>query len=305
MATIVLYHGNCVDGFSSAAIAWSRLGGKKGELAVEYIPYKYGDKVNVEYYRGKSVYILDVALNEQLPASKMLEIAKLSNRFVWLDHHDTSIKGWVESTEDLEFQQSIKEDGKKYIRLTKHESGAMQAWKFFHKGDKIPHWIKLVDDYDRWVFKFNEDTRYFNAGIRGKTEWTFEYFLSLSTRAEWIGLCKAGKILYDKHVIDVVNCVKSNAMPCKIVIGNKTFLGSAANSPSNLVSDVGQAMATENNTFGLCWRLDRKGKVVCGIRSIGKYNVTPIAEAFGGGGHLNAAGFSVKMSQLLEWIIND
>lgn len=304
MATIVLYHANCVDGTSSAAIAWSRLGGTKEDINIEYLPYKYGDKVNAGYYYGKDVYILDVALNEQLPAAKMLEIAKNANKFVWLDHHDDSLKNWQGSLEEDEFNRTLQNGVRKYIRLTKHESGAMISWKFFHKGDKIPHWVKLVDDYDRWVFKY-PDTRYFNSGIRGKVEWSFEFFLGLSTRAEWVGLCKAGKILYDKHVMDVINTTKSNAMPCKITVDGKVFFGSACNCPAELVSDVGNAMATENNTFGLCWRLDRKGRVVCGIRSINKYNVARIANFFGGGGHLNAAGFSVKMSQLLEWIIND
>ena len=176
--TLVVYHANCVDGFASAAIAWSKLGGERGGN-IEYLPYQYGDKVNPEYYRDKDVYLLDVNLNENLSPEKVLLIATICRKFVWLDHHKGSVDNWLGSEMEKSFETNFKDTlPKKYIRITPHESGAMIAWKYFHKLEKIPHWIKLVDDYDRWVFKFPE-TRYFNSGVRAKEKWEFKWFMGL------------------------------------------------------------------------------------------------------------------------------
>ena len=47
--------------------------------------------------------------------------------------------------------------------------------------------------------------------------------------------------------------------------------------------------------------MNRQGKVVASLRSIGDYDVSAIARQFGGGGHRNAASFEVGMSDLVSW----
>ena len=80
------------------------------------------------------------------------------------------------------------------------------------------------------------------------------------------------------------------------------FQGLAANCPPHLVSDVGHELANRSGTFGLLWSLDKDGRCNCSLRSNGNYDVSAIAKAFGGGGHKNAAGFEVPLSQLLTWL---
>ena len=77
--------------------------------------------------------------------------------------------------------------------------------------------------------------------------------------------------------------------------------GLAANCPSHLTSDVGHELANQSGTFGLLWRIDKDNTCICSLRSNGDYDVSAIAKAFGGGGHKNAAGFTIDIQTLLAW----
>ena len=49
--------------------------------------------------------------------------------------------------------------------------------------------------------------------------------------------------------------------------------------------------------------LHSDGTVKCSLRSQGKVDVAAMAEKFGGGGHLNAAGFRLPMEQFMHEIL--
>lgn len=78
--------------------------------------------------------------------------------------------------------------------------------------------------------------------------------------------------------------------------------GLAANAPAFLASDLGHELANRSGTFGLVWSMAADRMAHCSLRSNGDYDVSAIAKVFGGGGHRNAAGFSVEMGTLLGWL---
>ena len=78
--------------------------------------------------------------------------------------------------------------------------------------------------------------------------------------------------------------------------------GLSANCPPHLHSDVGHELANQSGTFGLCWFIDKENVCRCSLRSNGDYDVSTIAKAFGGGGHKNAAGFTIDIQTLLGWL---
>jgi nanoRNase/pAp phosphatase (c-di-AMP/oligoRNAs hydrolase) len=50
--------------------------------------------------------------------------------------------------------------------------------------------------------------------------------------------------------------------------------------------------------------MDAPGDMVsCSLRSNGSFDVSVIAKKYDGGGHKNAAGFQVKMLELLSWML--
>jgi nanoRNase/pAp phosphatase (c-di-AMP/oligoRNAs hydrolase) len=59
-------------------------------------------------------------------------------------------------------------------------------------------------------------------------------------------------------------------------------------------SEAGNVLARESGTFGATWFKDKDGNVRWSLRSIGDYDVSIIAKQFKGGGHKNAAGFTLK-----------
>lgn len=71
--------------------------------------------------------------------------------------------------------------------------------------------------------------------------------------------------------------------------------GFACNAPAKYASDLGHLLANASGTFGLCYfYAGDKREWFCSLRSVGHFDVSEIARKFGGGGHRNAAGFSVK-----------
>ncbi len=62
-------------------------------------------------------------------------------------------------------------------------------------------------------------------------------------------------------------------------------------------SDVGNILAEKSGTYGAFWQQLPNHEVKWSLRSKGDYDVSVIASKFGGGGHKNAASFTLKAPQ--------
>ena len=322
MNKIVFYHANCADGFGAAFAAWLKLGDE-----ATYVPVRYGQVNTVadmnsllaqngipEPDRGVEVFILDFSFPKEV-MQWMLERMVL---FVWLDHHKTAFEMWC----DEERQYCSHEDEYHAITLDNNKSGAYLSWEYFHPGTKVPMLIQHIDDYDRWQFKL-DGTKEFNKALRSYAPWSFEQWRTLywslgcdeNTRSRYPQFLAEGAAILRAHEQNVQAVVNGAVMTCNLYVnhgvidvpGGETydieeFQGLAANCPPHLVSDVGHELANRSGTFGLLWSLDKDGRCNCSLRSNGNYDVSAIAKAFGGGGHKNAAGFEVPLSQLLTWL---
>jgi hypothetical protein len=282
MNNLVIYHGNCPDGFGAALAAYLKLGDD-----CEYLPMHYSEKPNLEIFEGKDVYILDFSFDEY----STKQIIEKSNKFVWLDHHKTA----CETSLEMFGRPTFKVGQKMFVNIDMEHSGAILAWNYFIKKD-IPPLFNLIDDYDRWVFNYPE-TKAVNKGLWLEYPWDFIHWIS------WLEsyrpLLQNGEILLKDHDNKVDKLIKANAMPCKI-LGAPGWI---ANCPNFMASDVGHTLAKLDNTFGLTWNMNDERTIVCSLRSIEDYDVTKIAKQYGGGGHKNAAGFQTTLSELATWLI--
>ena len=293
MKPLVIYHANCVDGFAAAYAAWTKLGDD-----AEYLPCQYGkqrDEFDPILCEDRDVYILDFSF----PKKKLAEILTVCGKAVMLDHHKTVF-------EDLGVDPNQRyEDNVNPYRnfiLDPNKSGAILAWEYFHPDTPIPTLFKHVDDYDRWQFKL-DDTKEINKGIWSHAPWTFEQW------HDWIGffnsvddLQKLGEILLKQHNMNVKSIVEKAAMDCIITGCFDDIAGRMANCSPMFSSDVGHELANQSGTFGLTWTLDKRGQVLCSLRSNGDYDVSHIAKRYGGGGHKNAAGFTTTLDSLVSWM---
>jgi oligoribonuclease NrnB/cAMP/cGMP phosphodiesterase (DHH superfamily) len=81
---VVLYHGDCHDGFGSAFIAWLYFDGGRD---IQYIACHHGTEfVDYEKVTGKNVLMCDFAY----PLKELSKIIEVCNSFLVIDHHQTA-----------------------------------------------------------------------------------------------------------------------------------------------------------------------------------------------------------------------
>ena len=306
MKPLVIYHANCADGFGAAFAAWLKLSDE-----AEYVACQYGDDAPdgctmSHSLEGRDIYILDFSF----PRDQMDFFFKHAKRVVWLDHHKSAFEMW----EVKEGQRVWAETEGRHVKLHMDKSGAMLAWEYFHPGTEVPMFIRHIDDYDRWQFKL-EGTKAFNKALWSYQPWTFEQwqhewdstwgYSSADGLEGMPNFIREGNAILRAHEQNVQSVVKGAARRCHMVYTddlNRSKIGLAANCPPHLASDVGHELANRSGTYGLLWSIDKDNRCKCSLRSNGDYDVSAIAKAFGGGGHLNAAGMSVPIDILLSWI---
>ena len=298
MKPLVIYHANCTDGFGAAFAAWKHL----GDYA-EYLDAHYGeldDPATLETRFGsdiarRDVYILDFSLKR--PAMDWL--FDKAQRVVWLDHHKSAFEMWCGSSNAQRYHLGTWPSH--YIKLDNNKSGALLAWEYFHPGAMAPRVIQCIDDRDRWQWKLPNSAA-IHIALWNHKPWSFEQWDFLID--EYNDLCEQGEALLGYQEKQVEASV-AKAQPCAINPAPMTgagIPGLAVNTPTH-ISEVGNELAKKSGTYGLVWYFDgEKQRAFCSLRSIGDYDVSAIAKAFGGGGHRNAAGFQIDMQTLLEWM---
>lgn len=325
MKPLVIYHAHCTDGFGAAFAAWLKLGDN-----AEYLPMEYGVDL-LATYKGsliaREIYILDFSL----PKAVMDWLFGHAKRVIWLDHHKTAFEMWtgLYVKDGVHIEHDYDPGSMRpWVTLDDTKSGAMLAWEYFHPGTEVPMLIQHIDDRDRWQFKLG-GSRELHAAMNSLKPWTFSQWDLLfhvdGIRLE--ALKDEGSAILRAHSQHVQAALKQSRL-CQIVKPEKQrgrrveppwshrvsgpnhlgyfdeayVSGLAANAPAFLASDLGHELANKSGTFGLVWSMAGDGQIHCSLRSNGDYDVSAIAKVFGGGGHRNAAGFSVEMGTLLEWI---
>lgn len=263
--TLVIYHGNCADGFGAAYAAWKIFGTR-----AEYYPAKYQQEP--PDVTNKAVYILDFSYKKPV-MEQMLEKA---DYITIIDHHASAI-------EDL---QSL-EHSRFYKVLYNTNSGAHLAWKYFH-GTNPPDLIKHIEDRDLWKFEFAK-TRDIQTALFS-LDWTFEL---------WDEIVKGGQERLDELAIEGVALNRKHFKDLKILIeiGTRTmdiagYEVPVASMPPMMTSDAGHIMA-KDQPFAACY-YDTPHYRNFSLRSEANgLDVSKIAAIYGGGGHPRASGFKV------------
>lgn len=299
---LIVYHEHCTDGFTSAWIVNSwvkrRLMADVELLACSYTSEDYDTlektvaKMPVNFY--KYIYIVDFSV----PMFTLESIAKRSLGVVVLDHHKTAFEKYgynMEMFTETSKLEVVPIDNVR-IHLDNSKSGASLCWEYFNGAESyVPHLVSIVEDHDLWQFKYME-TKPIIAFLKDAIP-TFKMW---STIDRWIAddsgsyraLLRAGNILLSDHR-ERVNSVSAWTTPVTMCGLEGVF----AICPGELVSDVGNVLATEHGTFALmCTRHPDEELVKFSLRAnaASGVDVSEIAKAYGGGGHKFAAGFTLN-----------
>jgi len=257
---LVLYHANCMDGFSAAWAVWKKF----GDADTEYLPAKYGDAP--PDVTDRDVVIVDFSYKRDV----MLTLNRAANQLLCLDHHKTA----EADLKDLPF-----------ARFDMERSGAGMAWDHFHTVQR-PWLIDYVEDRDLWRFML-EDSKEVNALVNTVARESFDVWdkLSRMDRDEAAQKGSGALAFLDSYVHEMLSQARTLSF-CgyEVPVVNAPYVG---------ISELVSALA-EGVPFAVGWFQRADGMYQYSLRSRGDFDVTEIAKRFGGGGHKQAAGFVSK-----------
>lgn len=280
MRPLVIYHGNCADGFSAAWCFWRKYG-----TGADYVAGVYQqDPPDVT---GRDVFLVDFSYKRAV----VEQMLKAANSVCLIDHHKTAI----EDLQPLFMQDSWTGEPKQLAHFTDlNRSGATLAWDYLFPGEDRPLLLGHVEDRDLWRFKL-PGTREIQAFVFSH-EYSFELWdkLMSADQVELLKMTAAGAAIERKHHKDVAELVAV----CKrrMVIGGHDV--PVASLPYTLVSDAAHLMA-HGEQFAACYWDTADGRVF-GLRAADDgADVSEVAKQYGGGGHAKAAGFKVPRGHSL------
>jgi len=271
MSFLCIYHANCADGFTAAWAVWRAHPDTEFHGGVHGKPSPNCD--------GRDVVMVDFSYKRQ----ELIEIASVANSVLILDHHKSAeaelvdLPGNVTAIFDME------------------RSGAMMSWNYFHPDRSPSDLIIHVQDRDLWQFK-REQTRAFQANLFS-LEYTFDNWDRVhnlcSDDYKYHNFVAEGEAIERKHFKDV-NELINVAATRSIITG---FDVPTLNAPYFYSSDAGHIMG-RGEPFAACYWDTPDGRVFSLRSEPEGQDVSVVAAKFGGGGHKNAAGFTLGFNEL-------
>ncbi len=271
---VILYHAECNDGFGAAWAAWKKFGDE-----ADYIPVYY-HKSPPQGLENKEVYTLDFTYSKEI----MEKLLKETKRLTSVDHHITQ-----KEAIKLTYQ---------YSYSTKN-SGSVLTWKYFHSDKPVPKLLLFIEDIDIWKWEYPETERILSALSLYNLDFIVwdKIASDLENDEKLKDYLSKGEVIvvFRKKVIDDL---ASHAQKVEFE-GYKVY---SANTPSWFRDGVAAILREKHPPFSVIWRQD-SDTIHVSLRSLGDFDVSEIAQKYGGGGHKNAAGFSFPAGQPFPWKI--
>lgn len=224
----------------------------------------------VDYsFKENTLYILEELIN------KNCEV-------IWIDHHTSSIN-LCKNHNELNNIKGIRKDDISGAGLT-----YMYCYNILY--EDLPYYIKLVNDYDCWQYKYEPNTTYFKLGIEIENFdaldiiWTNLRY-GHNTEYEMNNIINNGEII--KQYIDKDNDYYREHFSYESeILGNKCLV---VNKKTN-----SWVFGEKYNQYPLVivFVFDGKKYTYSIFSSNKNIDCSKIAEYYGGGGHKGAAGFS-------------
>lgn len=299
----IIFHSGCLDGFSGFFVA--HISGRLTKDVIIYEDVPSTNRVPPDIDE-KDIIIIDVAYKKEI----LEEIFKYARTVVFIDHH-VSIRDDVAS-----LHKKHNKNNNITIVYDDMRCGSTLAWKYFFPRQKIPLFLKYVEDQDtgRWLypntklFIFALKTYYrLNTDIKNLNKW-----FRLLNKENVVKLIKKGRYMkrYNDHLVSI-NIPKHTleSFPSKKVFAMnpsiftetgqyKVAVYCGHNCPS--VTELGVAALDRMPEIDFCimwvYNLDSK-RYILSMRSR-EIDVSEICKIFNGGGHKLAAACSFHSSQL-------
>lgn len=262
---VVLYHGNCSDGFGGAWAAWKKFGSRADYIAVN------DHNNSPQGLEGKEIYMIDFTYN----MASLKKIMESNKKVTAIDHH-VSTQTETEMTQNYSYALN--------------DSGSVLAWKYFHPLKPVPKLLLVIEDFDLWRFKIPHSKEIF--AYLDLFDFNFKLWSKLIKQteepADFKKMITTGKFLLQYEEKLVQRIVADKAIPVQF----EGYRVLAVNS-SVFHSQIGSALVKLNPPIGIIWRQTKDG-VTVSLRGDGTVDLSEIAEHYDGGGHKSSAAFIVK-----------
>lgn len=280
MRRICFYHAGCPDGFGAAWAVWKAWG-----PAGEYRARGHDDPLRPHEFAGDQVVFADIA-----PSNAALrQLGEKAAQVVVLDHHVSALDRY---RADPELARELAGQGHEVLFDLDH-SGAVLAWHHFHPGTPLPALLAYVEDQDLWRWKL-PDSEAVNAAVHS-------YPRRIDVWEELVAapierLVAEGTPIARAQRIEVERALQ-NAHP--VTLGGMRLEAVNALFQRSLIGHELAQRGAHGVPCGLVYRMTAR-RVDCSLYSIGDFDVSRLASRYGGGGHRNAAGFHVSLSDWLD-----
>lgn len=284
---ICIYHGKCADGFTAAWAVRQALGDIEFHAGVYQEP--------PPDVTGREVLIVDFSYKRPVLEAMIAQAKSL----LVIDHHKTAAEdlAFLPQLGPGAFSEGWLNSGHKAAAFFDMErSGAGLAWDFFFPDRPRPAIVNYAEDRDLWRFNLRH-SREISAYVFSH-EYTFQNWdIIATTLDEAFGTAvAAGAAIEGKHHKDVAELV--GVCKRRVKIGGVEVW--AASLPYTLTSDAGHLMA-KGEPFAACYWDTPEGRVFS-LRSTDEgQDVSAVAKQYGGGGHRNASGFKVPLSEIAQF----
>jgi oligoribonuclease NrnB/cAMP/cGMP phosphodiesterase (DHH superfamily) len=257
----------------------------------DFFEVNYTDPLPLDTVKdGDEVWFVDYSFTENT-CHVLRDLIARGCVVVWIDHHKSSIE-LIDKYQDLKNIAGIRSNlgcGAllTYIYTNKLPVTILENEQELEK--VVPYFIRLVDDYDRWVFKYGDKTTYFKLGMDSvgyecsKPIWNR---ISEDNRGIILqAIINNGQTI--KRYIDTSNAKYLNDYGYETEIRGLKCLAVNKKTNSWIFGD-------KIKEYPICMVYCFNGeKYTYSIFSQDpNVDCASIAESYGGGGHKNAAGFS-------------
>lgn len=283
---VIIYHGNCPDGFTAAWLMHRYCDKLWDE--VELVPGSYG--TSPPEIKDSSVFLVDFCYEPE----HLERLDKLNYSLTVLDHHQTA-HGWLKEFAGVHVYDSWTTEMRQMTSVLlcdQTHSGAMLAalWT-----DQPVPFVKYIEDRDLWRFDYGDKTAYIFAAVTAR-EYTlhdWDEIASIGTEQ----LAQDGKAIsaYRDRIIEQA---VDKAFQTTI-LGHEGIW--VAPCPYAIGSDVAGILALRDPDRFAAYYMDQPDGVrKWGLRSVEKSGMDVAVLAATrppGGGHKHAAGFEDVRSE--------
>lgn len=280
---VVIYHSNCSDGYASKFICQKKWGNIPVYKSKAHTKNQNIADVDFEY-KNKNVLFVDFAYDDK---EIMVEICKEAKEVILVDHHLSAIEKYG----DIDFNLKCIFDTTK--------SASVLLWDSLYPGVKVPLILKYVEDRDLRLWRMphvHEVLSVLDTLPKDREQWKI-FNNNLENNIGEI----VQKGLMIKQVFNgYLHTILSQKKELNIAGHN----GAVVNASWEFTAYAADVLA-EKYDFGMAWFLDSNNLVKCSFRSKNGLDVKKIAEAFGGGGHIDNAGCTISLIELDHMLNKD